>query len=36
MSVEWDRPDWGNRVHIGTTVPDAHDETEAAAEGTRG
>lgn len=35
--VDWDDVEnWGNRVHIGTTVADAHDTTEAAAEASRG
>lgn len=36
MAVDWDAPDWGNRIHLGTTVADAHDTAEAAAEASRG
>lgn len=39
MSVDWDSADWGNPatcVHLGTSVSDAHDVSEAAAEGRRG
>lgn len=35
MTVNWDAPDWGNRVHIGTTAPDAHTASEDAAEADR-
>jgi hypothetical protein len=32
MSVDWFRPDFGNRVHLGTTADDAHTLSEDAAE----
>jgi hypothetical protein len=36
MAVNWDAPDWGKgRVHIAPSLPDGHDDSEAAAEAAR-
>jgi hypothetical protein len=35
VSVDWDAADWGGRVHVGTSVSDAHDVSEDAAEARR-
>ena len=37
MSVDWDDVEgWGGRVHVSTSVPDAHDASEQRAEDGRG
>lgn len=36
MAVNWEAEDWGGRVHVAPSLPDAHDVSEAAAEAGRG
>jgi hypothetical protein len=33
--VDWDDPAWGGKVHTAPSLPDAHDDSEAAAEAGR-
>ena len=36
MSVDWDSPTWGGKVHVAADCPDLHTASEDAAEARRG
>jgi hypothetical protein len=35
MAVDWNAADWGGRVHVAPSLPDAHDLSEQRAEDAR-